>query len=144
MNVQILKNKNLYKITAICVKYAPSVLALLQIAMTIYNYIGVSAYLLSFIGGSSLMFLGLLYLLSYLFQYCYLYRMPIGYCLIINVLVILRSNSLLNSLALLDFYRLLAIVTGIFILIFVFFMYKNRNNPKVGGIKHFCEKYCDC
>lgn len=144
MNTQLLRNKNLYKLTAIFVKYSPTVLALLQITMTILNYAGISAFMLSFIGGSSLMFLGLLYLLSYLFQYCYLYRIPIGYCLIINVLVMLRTGNLLTNIELLDFYRILMIVAGIFISIFVYFMYKNRKNPKVGGIKSFCEKYCDC
>jgi hypothetical protein len=143
MNIQLLKNKNLYKLTAAFVKYAPIVLALLQMIMTILNYAGISAFMLSFIGGSSLMFLGLLYLLSYLFQYCYLYRIPIGYCLIINVLVMLRTGNLLTNIELLDFYRILMIVAGIFISIFVYFMYKNRKNPKVGGIKSFCEKYCD-
>ena len=144
MNIQLLKNKNLYKLTAAFVKYTPIVLALLQMIMTILNYAGISAFMLSFIGGSSLMFLGLLYLLSYLFQYCYLYRIPIGYCLIINVLVMLRTGNLLTNIELLDFYRILMIVAGIFISIFVYFMYKNRKNPKVGGIKSFCEKYCDC
>lgn len=144
MNTQLLKNKNLYKITAILVKYLPSVLALWQILMTILNYFGFAIPLLGCLGGTSLIFLGLLYLLSYLFQYCYLYRIPLGYNFTIGVLIMLRTSGFLNSIMLLDFYRILMIITGAFILIFVYFMYKNRNNPKVGGIKSFCEKYCDC
>ena len=143
MNTQILKNKNLYKITAILVKYLPSGLALWQILMTILNYCGITMSILGCLGGTSLIFLGVLYLLSYLFQYCYLYRIPLGYNFIVGTLVILRASGFLNSMLILDFYRIIMIITGIFILVFVYFMYKNRNNPKVGGIKSFCEKYCD-
>ena len=56
MNTQILRNKNLYKITAIFVKYAPIILALLQMIMTGLNYLGISISILGLIGGSSLMF----------------------------------------------------------------------------------------
>ena len=142
MNTQILKNKNLYKITAVLVKYLPSGLALWQILMTILNYCGIAVPILGFVGGTSIIFLILLYLLSYLFQYCYLYRIPLGYNFILNLLILLRSSSFI-SIELLILYRIIMIITGIFILVFVYFMYKNRNNPKVGGIKSFCEKYCD-
>ena len=56
----------------------------------------------------------------------------------------LRTEGMLSIIALLDFYRILAITTGVFILIFVYFMYKNRNHSKIGGIKAFCDKYLDC
>jgi predicted ferric reductase len=142
MNIQLLRNKNLYKLTAILIKYLPSGLALWQILMTGLNYIGITVPVMGFLGGSSLIVLVLLYLLSYLFQYCYLYRMPLAYNLTMNTLVLLRNYKVL-TMPILDLYQLFMIVTGIFILIFVYFMYKNRKNPKVGGIKSFCEKYCD-
>lgn len=143
MKNDLLKHKYLYKITAIIIKYLPSGLALWQILMTGLNYLGVMVPVFGFVGGVSLAFLGLLYLLSYLFQYCYLYRIPLGYNLVVNIVVLLRSMNIL-PMELSILYRILGIITGIFISIFVFFMYKNRNNPKVGGIKNFCDKYCDC
>lgn len=143
MNTQLLRNKNLYKLTAMLIKYLPSGLALWQILMTGLNYIGITVPVMGFLGGSSLIVLVLLYLLSYLFQYCYLYRIPLAYNLTMNTLVLLRNYKVL-TMPILDLYQLFMIVTGIFILIFVYFMYKNRKNPKVGGIKNFCEKYCDC
>lgn len=143
MKNELLKNRYLYKVAAIVIKYLPSALSLWQIMMLCLNFAGISVPILGFIGGTSIMFLGLLYLVSYLFQYCYLYRIPLGYNLTINIIVLLRSSGLL-PIELLMLYRAFMIITGIFIAIFVFFMYKNRNNPKVGGIKSFCEKYCDC
>lgn len=143
MRTQILKNKYLYKVMAITVKYMPSVLAILQMIILCINYSGMVVPILSIIGGTSIAFLILLYLLSYLFQYCYLYRMPLSYNLIINITATLKAENLL-PLDTLILFRLIMIFTGIFIAIFVFLMYKNRNNPKVGGIKHFCERYCDC
>lgn len=143
MKSELLKNKYLYKITAIVIKYLPSVLAVSQIILTVLNYLGIAFPLISFVGGTSLLFLGLLYLLSYLFQYCYLYRLPLGYNLVVNIIVLLKSTNIF-PIELSTLYRILGIITGIFISIFVFFMYKNRNNPKVGGIKNFCNKYCDC
>ena len=41
-------------------------------------------------------------------------------------------------------YRVYLIFSGVFLTIFIGFMYKNRNNPKVDPIKHLCENYCDC
>lgn len=143
MKSDLLRNKNLYKITAIIIKYLPSILAIIQIILTSLNFFNIVVPIISFIGGTSLLFLGLLYLLSYLFQYCYLYRIPLSYNLVVNIIVLLRSMNIL-PIELSTLYRILGIITGIFISIFVFFMYKNRNNPKVGGIKDFCDKYCDC
>ena len=41
-------------------------------------------------------------------------------------------------------YRIYFIITGLVIVLFIFIMYKNRNNPKVDPIKQLCETYCDC
>ena len=143
MKKTLANQRFLYKIVTAFIKYLPSGLALWQIVMLCLNFAGISMPILGFLGGSSLIFLILLYLLSYLFQYCYLYRMPLSYNLVINTIVLLRTCGLI-PIDLLLLYRVFMIITGIFIAIFVFFMYKNRNNPKVGGIKSFCEKYCDC
>lgn len=143
MKSELLKNKYLYKLTAIIVKYLPSVLAITQTILLGLNYFGIAFPLIPFIGGTSIAFLGLLYLLSYLFQYCSLYRMPLGYNLIVNIIVLLKATKVL-VISTIDTYRILAIITGLFILIFTYFIYKYRNNPKVGGIKNFCDKYCDC
>lgn len=143
MNNKILKHKYLYKFTSIIIKYLPSLLALWQIIMLFLNYSGLSVPILGFLGGSSLMFLGLLFLLSYLFQYCSLYRIPLGYNLIINIIVLFRSYGII-PVELIYLYRIFTIITGVFILLFIYFAYKYRNNPKIGGIKAFCDKYLDC
>ena len=143
MKSELLKNKYLYKFTAIVVKYLPSILALIKIVSIGFNYFGIIFLPLSFVGGMSLIFLGLLYLLSYLFQYCSLYRIPLGYNLAVNIIVLLKAMKIL-VIDTMDIYRIIAVITGIFALIFIYFIYKYRNNQKVGGIKDFCDKYCDC
>lgn len=143
MRNELLKSKFLYKGTTLCIKYMPMVLAAMQITMTLFNYFGIAAISLSFIGGTSLLFLGLLFLLSYLFQYCSLYRFPLLYNLTMGFLVTLRTYGCI-AIELLAFYQLLMIVTGIFILIFIYLIYKYRNHSKLGGIKQFCDKYLDC
>lgn len=143
MKNEILKNKHLYKLTAIIVKYLPSVLALLSIILTTCNFLGIAVPVIAFFGGTSLLFLVLLYLLSYLFQYCSLYRIPLGYNLTVNTVVLLRVMDILD-ISTMGTYRVIAVITGLFALIFIYFIYKYRNHPKVGGIKQFCDKYLDC
>lgn len=143
MKNDLLKNKFLYKITTIIVKYMPTATALWQIIIIGFNYVGISVPILGLIGGTSLFFLGLLYLLSYLFQYCSLYRFPLSYNAVVGILATLRVENLL-PMDILIFYRLLMIITGIFILIFIYLIYKYRNHSKFGGIKQFCDKYLDC
>ena len=41
-------------------------------------------------------------------------------------------------------FRLYFILFGIMLIIYIWLMYKNRNNPKVDPIKQLCETYCDC
>lgn len=41
-------------------------------------------------------------------------------------------------------YRIHLIMTGFFTTLFIGYMYKNRNNPKVDPIRHLCENYCGC
>lgn len=143
MKNDLLKSKHLYKLTAFIIKYLPFVLTLIQVILLGLNYFGIVFLPLSFLGGTSLLFLGLLYLLSYLFQYCSLYRIPLGYNLAVNTVVLLKAMSILD-ISTMGAYRLIVVITGVFALIFIYFIYKYRNNPKVGGIKAFCDKYCDC
>ena len=40
--------------------------------------------------------------------------------------------------------RIYFILFGIMSIAYIWYMYKNRNNPKVDPIKQLCETYCDC
>lgn len=136
-------NKNLYKIFLILIKYLPLTLSLIQLGLTIMNWLGISAPLLICFGGSSLIFIVLLYLISYVFKYCYLFRMPLWYITIMMICNILRYLGFI-PVDLDTLYRMYFFISGVFGISYIIVAYKNRNKPKVDPIKNFCERYCDC
>ena len=136
-----LGSKNLYKLFISASKYIPILCAIIQIIGLIMNYIGITSTWLSFIGGTSIMFVILLYLISYVFRFCYLYRMPLHFIVIINVIIAINlivGIPIITYIAL----RLCMLISGIFIITYIIVMYKNRNNPKVDYIKNLCDRYC--
>lgn len=143
MNTNLIENKNLYKLFLSVIKYNPMIVAIIHTLALIFHYFGIQAVLLSCIGGISILFIIILYLISYVFKFCYLYRVPLWYLSVILIINILRNSGIL-SLKLLGLYRLYAIVFGFFLVVFIIYMYKNRKNPKVDPIKQLCENYVDC
>lgn len=143
MNSKIIENRNLYKIFLTLVKYLPMILSVFQIGLTVLNYCGIIAPLLIYFGGTSILFLILLYIISYVFKFCYLFRVPLWYMTAIGILNIVGFYGII-PIDIITQYRIYTIITGFFMTLFIVFMYKNRNKPKVDPIKHFCERYCDC
>ena len=136
-------NKYLYKLFLIFVKYLPITLAIIFILNLWCNYHKIYSYIFSYFGGASFLFLGLLYLVSYVFQFCHLYRIPLHYIVIGNGIGTFNKvfQYPIDSLIM---YRLYFILTGVALLIYIWFMYKNRNNPKVDRAKQILDKYCEC
>ena len=145
MNIELLRNKYLYKIFLAVLKYIPMVLGILNIISTLLNLIGVRSVLLSYVGGTSFIFIGLLYIMSYLFNFCYLYRIPLYYLTSIIIINIFRTFGFL-PIDLIYLYRIHAIILGIFMSLFIIYMYKNRNNPNknIDHIKELCKRYGCC
>lgn len=141
-NPRTIYNKNLYKFFISILKYVPIVLLILFVIGLILNYIGISAFIITCISGTSAVTLILLYLLSYIFRFCYLYRLPLHYITLANIILIL--NKIGTIVASIVIYRILAILLGLFLIIYIVYWYKNRNKPKVDPIKNFCERYCEC
>lgn len=135
-------NKNLYKIFLSVIKFTPIILALIQLLCTILNIFHISNLYLSCLGGSSLLFILVLYLISYVFKYCYLYRIPLNY---VTVIIILKAFTSLCNLEVYTMwiFRLHIVITGLFIVTFIYYMYKNRKSKKVDYIKELCQRYCD-
>ena len=59
---------------------------------------------------------------------------------IINEYLSLGINQQLDY----DKFYLYSIITGIFITLWIYIWYKNRNNPKIDYIKQLCDNYTDC
>lgn len=142
-NTDSLRNKNLYKIFLSTLKFLPMILAVIQMICLLLNYLGISAYILINIGGTSFLFIGMLFMMSYLFRFCYLYRIPLWYMFIIGIIGILRNIGFI-PITLEMLCRIYAFISGICISLFVGFMYNNRKNPKIDHIKQLCENYAEC
>lgn len=143
MNNGLFGNKYLYKIFLMVVKYLPLTQSLIQMILTTLNYFGIHALWLTYFGGSSLLFIILLFVISYAFKYCDLFRIPLYYNLSILTLGYLRIFNII-SLDTLWTYRVIVIISGIFIVLYIIIAYKNRNNPKIDHIKEFCKRYGCC
>ena len=136
-------NKNLYKIFLGITKYVPTVMAICFMLNTILAYYKIICPLFPYLGGTSFIVLVLLYIISWVFKFCHLYRIPLHYITIGNIIGII-DNIWTLPISNLGMCRLYFIFTGIMLLIYIWYMYKNRNNPKIDPIKQLCENYCDC
>jgi hypothetical protein len=135
-------NKYLYKIFLVGLKFTPITLFIIFIIGFILNIFGIPTFWVTWIGGTSLITLTLLYVLSYLFKFCYLFRIPLHYITVVNAIAIINKIFVLSSSAIfmLHIYFILA---GITLVIFIYYIYKNRNNPQPDPIIELCKKYCD-
>lgn len=136
-------NKNLYKVFLIILKYTPIVLMLLFIIGFIFSILNISMFVITCIGGTSLITLGILYMLSYIFKFCYLFRLPLHYITITNTISIVNVIFEL-SLSTLFMFKLYLLFAGIVLVWYIYMVYKNRNKPKKDYIKDLCERYCEC
>ena len=134
-------DKYLYKLLLVIIKYTPTVLGLLTIINFIFNYLGYNLIILQYLAETSFIFLAILYIISWVFKFCSLFRIPLYYMTISNSIGLLRAYDIL-SLGLLEMYRIYFILIGLTLFVYVYFMYKNRNNPKVDYIKNLCDRYC--
>lgn len=136
-------NKNLYKIFLSFVKYVPNILSITKIITLILNYFNIHLFCLTCFGGTSIIMLILLYLISFLFKFCGLYRLSLNYV------------TLITAISIFDWYigipipmdmtwRLYGIISGVFITSWIIIWYKNRKNPKIDHIKQLCDSYSDC
>ena len=134
-------NKRLYKVFLGFIKYIPSLLALVFISGTTCSYLKLSIPIIAYFGGVSFLFLVLLYLISWVFQFCHLYRIPLYYVTLGNVVGMLDKYGVLpfdNVIM----CRIYFILTGIALIVYIWFMYKNRNKPKIDYIKQLCDNCC--
>lgn len=140
-------NKTLYKILIIILKYMPSASMIFQVLGLILNYFGISVTPIAFLGGSSLIYLILMFIISYVFQFCNLHRIPLIY--ITLVLIINGIDSFIGiPICTLLLFKIHFIIGGIFIGLFIYYIYKNRNkkseDPIIGLYNRYCNRDCTC
>ena len=136
-------NKNLYKLFLIIIKFIPNMLAGMKIIGLVLSYFKISSFILTCSFGTSIIFIIILYLISIIFKFCGTHRLSLHYVSLITVLSIIDYYIGL-PLSNIGLYYLYSIITGIFITLWIYVWYKNRNNPKIDYIKQLCDNYTDC
>lgn len=117
------RNKYLYKILLILIKYIPIIVAAFYALNTLFSYLGLDIPVISNFAGMSLFSWIFMYVAAWVFQFCIYHRMFLYYILttdIINVIdyyiVIPISNYKIIVLH--------AIITGIFLFLILYFYVK--------------------
>lgn len=140
---QTIGSKNLYKIFLSIIKFTPSFLAVIQIIGLSLSYFGITSFWFYCIGGTSVLMLILLYIISSIFRFCIIHRLALHYVSVVTIITIFAyyfQIPIVNG----SLIYILAIITGIFIISYVVLMYTNRKNPKIDHIKQLCENYSKC
>lgn len=120
-----LRSKLLYKIELSLLKFIPAILAFITLLNSVLSYFGIDLYILSYIGGVSILTMIFLYISSYVFRFCKYHRMPLHYVVVTWVINIIDyySNIPINDL---EYLCLQVIVAGIFLFI-ILFLYVKRH-----------------
>lgn len=136
-------NKNLYKIFITIIKYVPYVLAFLKIIGLILNYFKILTFFLTCLGGTSIIFIGMLYIISFIFKFCLMHRLSLHY---VTILILLTTidHYIGIPLSVEYLFKLYALLSGVFISSWIVIWFTNRKNPKIDHIKQLCENYANC
>lgn len=118
-------NKRLYKLLILILKYTPITLAIDNIIYTILAYYEYNCYFLSYLGGVSIIFLIILYIISYVFRFCYLYRIPLYYITITSAIA-LYDEYIGIPLSDLQMVRTYFIIFGLSAVCFIYCKFKKK------------------
>lgn len=136
-----LRDKNLYKIFLSVIKYVPTILALFKITSLTLSYLEITSFVITCVGGTSILFLVLLYLIAKIFRFCGLYRISLNYVTLVT-LITTCDWYFKFPLDTASRYLIYTIITGVFVTTWIIYWYKNRNNPKIDHIKQLCDSCC--
>ena len=139
----LVENKYLYKIFLIIIKYIPMVLALCKLITLITNYFKLHIFAITCVGGTSIIFLLVLYLISYIFKFCLTHRLPLYYTTLITIMTMM-DYFVGIPIDVFVLFRLYMIISGMFIITWILVWFVNRKNPKIDHIKQLCESYANC
>ena len=143
MHTMLIENKYVYKFFLYVIKIIPTILALLKVLGLIFNCLKIKSFLLTCFGGTSVIMLLILYLISFIFRFCGIHRLSLHYVTLVTALTIVDWYVGI-PLSTDHLFTLYFNITGIFMIAWIIIWYKNRNNPKIDHIKQLCDKYADC
>lgn len=90
------KNKMLYKLEILFLKFIPYLLAICNFVHTILFVLGIQVPILIYISGISIIPMLFLYVSSYVFKFCEYHRIPLHYVVFNNIINILDGYFVFN------------------------------------------------
>lgn len=121
-----LKNKYLYKILILLLKYIPILISLVYIINTIIAIFGIDLPVLSIIAGMSLLPWVFIYIATWVFKFCIYHRMFLYYILVTDLTNIIDYYIHIPV----DYYGIIVIhciITGISLFLILYFYVKKRD-----------------
>lgn len=115
--------KLLYKLTLICVKYIPVLLALVDVVVIVLSYFNIYPPLLGVILGSTVLTLIPMYITSFAFKFCKYHRMILNY-LATNKLIYILDYLFVIPLSDIGFVTGSLIIAAIFLTLTIYYYLK--------------------
>lgn len=124
-------NKVLYKICLIMIKAIPMCIAFVYLLNTLLSHFDIDLSILSTIGGTSILTLLLLYVLSITFKFCAYHRTFLHYILIEDIITYIDyyTNGTLCTDR--ELFLLNSIIAGISLFVILVLKFKCKKNGKV-------------
>jgi hypothetical protein len=119
--------KTLYKYLLIILKWIPTLLAICAFTANILAYFDISVWIISFLGGISLIPLIFIFISSYTFKFCKYHRIPLYYVLI-NMIISIIDTTIGIPLSDLQYLYLTSGIFGVIICWFIISKYKICKN----------------
>jgi hypothetical protein len=118
-----------HKLTLICVKYIPILVAIVELLGTVLSFLNIGTILLAYLFGSSVATLIPMYIMSYAFKFCKYHRMVLNY-IVANKLIFMLDYLFVIPLSATGFIATTITLAGIFLAltIYNYLKYGDRNN----------------
>ena len=120
-------NKALYKIELLLIKIIPFLIMLFYILNSILSYFNVDIIILSIISGLSILTWLFLFISSFVFKFCIYHRLPLYYILISDI-INYYDNIVGIPISNRSLFVLNIIIAGVFILLIVYFKFKQHES----------------
>lgn len=121
-------NKVLYKICLIMIKAIPMCIAFVYLLNTLLSYFDIDLPILSTIGGTSMLTLLLLYVLSITFKFCLYHRMFLHYILIENIITYIDYYTKSTLCTDRELFVLNSIIADICLFVILILKFKCKKN----------------
>lgn len=119
--------KSLYKIELYLIKIIPTIIAGCYLLNNVLSYFNIETPILSAIGGLSILPWTFLFISSFVFKFCIYHRLPLYYILVSDIINYIDLYIGI-PIDINDFFVLHLTIAGFFILLIVFYKFKQHES----------------